>query len=250
DMPVISIRMPRGDKGPTPGIGDRVLAKTFRNKDGEGPAYTARVMKVFDRRQEAVLGVLRVAGDGSFRLEPVGRRQTELVVDPEFIADAKPGDLVEAQPVKIGRYGLPRAKVLTVLGSLTSEKAVSMIAIHAHDIPHIFPPSTLAEAESLKPATMAGREDWRDVPLVTIDPADANDSAAAVLAAPETDEKSPGGVLAWVAVADVASYVRRGSALDREALKRGNSVYSPDRVVPMLPERISDDLCSLREQVD
>ncbi|MGO4837467.1 RNB domain-containing ribonuclease, partial [Rhizobiaceae sp. 2RAB30] len=149
-----------------------------------------------------------------------------------------------------GRYGLPRARVLTVLGSLTNEKAVSMIAIHAHDIPHIFPPEVLAEAQEAKPATLSGREDWRDVPLVTIDPADAKDHDDAVHAEPDPDESNPGGVVVIVAIADVAAYVRPGSPLDREALKRGNSVYFPDRVVPMLPERISNDLCSLREGVD
>ena len=125
-----------------------------------------------------------------------------------------------------------------------------MIAIHAHGIPHIFPADVLAEAEAAKPATMAGREDWRDLPLVTIDPADAKDHDDAVYAEPDTDEKNPGGVIVTVAIADVAAYVRPGSALDREALKRGNSVYFPDRVVPMLPERISNDLCSLKEGVD
>ncbi|RVD33091.1 ribonuclease R, partial [Mesorhizobium sp. M4B.F.Ca.ET.019.03.1.1] len=148
------------------------------------------------------------------------------------------------------RYGLPRAKVLAVLGSLTSEKAVSMIAIHAHDIPHIFPADVIAEADAVKPAALAGREDWRELPLITIDPADAKDHDDAVFATPDTDEKNPGGVLVTVAIADVAAYVRYGTALDREALKRGNSVYFPDRVVPMLPERISNDLCSLREGQD
>lgn len=247
ESPVVSIRVSRRERGPVPGIGDRVLAKTFRNKGEEGPPYSARVMKLLERRAEAVLGVLRAGRDGAFRLEPVERRQPELVIDPDFIGDARPGDLVEAEPVRIGRYGLPRAKVRTVLGSMTSEKAVSMIAIHAHEIPHIFPDAALAEAEAASPAGMAGREDWRDLPLVTIDPADAKDHDDAVLASPDEDEKNPGGVIVRVAIADVAAYVRPGSALDREALRRGNSVYFPDRVVPMLPERISNDLCSLRE---
>jgi ribonuclease R len=125
-----------------------------------------------------------------------------------------------------------------------------MIAIHAHDIPHIFPADVLAEAEAAKSATFAGREDWRDLPLVTIDPADAKDHDDAVFATPDTDEKNPGGVIVTVAIADVAAYVRPGAPLDREALRRGNSVYFPDRVVPMLPERISNDLCSLREGED
>ncbi|RWF13642.1 MAG: ribonuclease R, partial [Mesorhizobium sp.] len=174
----------------------------------------------------------------------------ELVVDKEFQNGAKNGDLVEVEPARASRYGLPKAKVLTVLGSLTNEKAVSMIAIHAHDIPHIFPADVIAEAEAVKPATLAGREDWRKLPLVTIDPADAKDHDDAVFAISDPDEKNPGGVVVTVAIADVAAYVRYGTALDREALKRGNSVYFPDRVVPMLPERISNDLCSLRDGQD
>ncbi|NGO53230.1 ribonuclease R [Allomesorhizobium camelthorni] len=248
--PIVSIKLRRDASGPAPGVGDRVLAKTFPTNDPTGPAYTARVMKVFDRQREAVLGVLRVGHDGTFRIEPVERRQAELVVEAEFLNDAKPGDLVEAEPVRAGRYGLPRAKVLTVVGSLTSEKAVSMIAIHAHEIPHIFPKDVISEAEAAKPASLEGREDWRDLPLITIDPADAKDHDDAVFAEPDSDQKNPGGVVATVAIADVAAYVRSGTAIDREALKRGNSVYFPDRVVPMLPERISNDLCSLKEKVD
>ncbi|TIL94958.1 MAG: ribonuclease R [Mesorhizobium sp.] len=250
EPPVIAIRVSRGGGGPTPGIGDRVLAKTFPTDDPTGPAYTGRVMKIFEKRTDAVLGVFRVLQDGTFRIEPVERRQPELVVDKEFQNGAKNGDLVEVEPARASRYGLPRAKVLAVLGSLTSEKAVSMIAIHAHDIPHIFPADVIAEAEAVKPATLAGREDWRDLPLVTIDPADAKDHDDAVFATADPDEKNPGGVVVTVAIADVAAYVRYGTALDREALKRGNSVYFPDRVVPMLPERISNDLCSLREGQD
>ncbi|MER8610337.1 ribonuclease R [Mesorhizobium sp. M0435] len=250
EPPVIAIRVSRGGNGPTPGIGDRVLAKTFPTDDPAGPAYTGRVMKIFEKRTDAVLGVFRVLKDGTFRIEPVERRQPELVVDKEFQNGAKNGDLVEVEPARASRYGLPRAKVLAVLGSLTSEKAVSMIAIHAHDIPHILPADVIAEAEAVKPATLAGREDWRELPLLTIDPADAKDHDDAVFAMPDTDETNAGGVIVTVAIADVAAYVRYGTALDREALKRGNSVYFPDRVVPMLPERISNDLCSLREAQD
>lgn len=251
---IVSIRLSRSGGGPAPGIGDRVLAKTFPADDTNvalgGPAYTGRVVKIFEKRSDAVLGVFRVLQDGSLRIEPVERRQPELIVDKEFQNGAKNGDLVEVEPARASRYGLPRAKVLNVLGSLTSEKAVSMIAIHAHDIPHIFPADVIAESEAVKPATMDHREDWRDLPLVTIDPADAKDHDDAVFATPDADEKNPGGVVITVAIADVAAYVRHGTALDREALKRGNSVYFPDRVVPMLPERISNDLCSLREGQD
>lgn len=247
--PVVAIRASRTG-GPVAGIGDRILAKTFRNKEDHGPAYTGRVIKIFDRRSDVVLGVLRKASDGTLRIDPVERGKPELTIEPNDAGDAVPGDLVEVQPVSSGRYGLPRGRIVHVVGSLTSEKAVSMIAIHAHDIPHIFPADVLAEAEAVTPVTLKGREDWRDLPLITIDPADAKDHDDAVHAAADEDEANEGGVVVTVAIADVAAYVRPGTALDREALKRGNSVYFPDRVVPMLPERISNDLCSLKEMQD
>lgn len=149
--PTVSIRPPRADRARVPGVGERVLAKVFPAEEAGGPAYTGRVMKVFEKRREAVLGVFRTLRDGTFRIEPVERRQPELIVDADYAADARNGDLVEVEQVSSGRYGLPKAKVLAVLGSLESEKAVSMIAIHAHDIPHIFPPEVLEEAEALKP---------------------------------------------------------------------------------------------------
>jgi len=124
---------------------------------------------------------------------------------------------------------------------------VSMIAIHNLEIPYKFPTSVIREAEAAKEATLKGREDWRDLPLITIDPADAKDHDDAVHAAPDADAGNAGGFVVTVAIADVAAYVRPGTALDREAYLRGNSVYFPDRVVPMLPERISNELCSLKE---
>jgi ribonuclease R len=250
DTPAVAvIKTAKASRGPAPGVGDRVLAKTFRN-DGPGPAYTARVMKVFEKRAETELGVFRTLSGGGFRIVPVERGKPEFEVAEEFRNGADNGDLVEIETGRSTRYGLPQAKVVAVLGSLTSEKAVSMIAIHANGIPHVFPREVIAEADAAQPATMDGREDWRELPLVTIDPADAKDHDDAVHAVPDTDPANPGGVIATVAIADVAAYVRPGTALDREALNRGNSVYFPDRVVPMLPERISNDLCSLKEGVD
>jgi ribonuclease R len=248
--PVVFIRASRNQKGPTPGVGDRVLARIFHGADPSGPAYTARVIKRIDHRKDAVLGVLRQLDNGEWRLEPVERRQVELSIDPNQLNDAKANDLVEVEVLKVSRYGLALGRITQVIGSVASEKALSMIAIHEHGIPHVFPDSVIAEAERAKPATMEHREDWRHVPLVTIDPADAKDHDDAVYAEPDSDEKNPGGFIATVAIADVAAYVTPGSQLDREALKRGNSVYFPDRVVPMLPERISNDLCSLKELVD
>lgn len=237
-------------KVPVGGLGDRVLAKIFPAKERGGPAYTARIIKVLDKRKDAVLGVFRATPGGGGRLMPIEKRGEEVLVDPEFTGNAQDGDLVEVQLSRLGRYGLPRAQVQNVIGSVASEKAISTIAIHAHGIPHIFPERVIEEANAAGPATMAHREDWRTLPLITIDPADAKDHDDAVYAEPDPSEDNPGGVIVTVAIADVSYYVRPKSALDLEALKRGNSVYFPDRVVPMLPERISNDLCSLKEGVD
>ena len=251
--PVVLIRRTRLNKtsdGPVVGVGDRVLAKIFRSKEHDGPEYSARVIKVLEQNNNAVLGVLRKLSNGEWRLEPVNRKQPEVQLDPQSLLDAKSGDLVEVEFLSARRYGLPSGKVRQVVGSVDSEKALSMIAIHEHEIPHIFPEEVLREAADARPATLDGREDWREMPLLTIDPADAKDHDDAVYAEPDTDPKNLGGFVVVVAIADVAAYIRPNSALDREALKRGNSVYFPDRVVPMLPERISNDLCSLRELED
>jgi ribonuclease R len=252
--PAVLIRQSSENRGkgktPAAGLNDRVLAKIFPNKDRSGPAYTARVIKIIDKRRGASLGVVKKLADGELRLLPTDRRGEEMVIESADIGEAKDGDLVETEVVRSGRFGLPRARVLSVIGSVGSEKAISMIAIYSHGIPHIFPPVVINEAEAAKPATMSRREDWRDVPLITIDPADAKDHDDAVYAEPDPSPDNPDGVIVTVAIADVSWYVRTGSPLDREALKRGNSVYFPDRVVPMLPERISNDLCSLREGED
>ena len=121
---------------------------------------------------------------------------------------------------------------------------MSLIAIHQHGIPDRFPDAVIAEADAMKPAGLKGREDLRELPLVTIDPHDARDHDDACYAEADTDPKNKGGHIIWVAIADVAHYVRPGTQLDREARKRGNSSYFPDRVVPMLPDRLSA-ICAL-----
>ncbi|GEO86411.1 ribonuclease R [Ciceribacter naphthalenivorans] len=252
--PAVAIRQSSADrakgKAPVGGLGDRVLAKIFPSKDRAGPAYTARIIKVIDRHRNALLGVFREMPGGGGRLMPIERRGEEMQIAASDLGEAKDGDLVEVEIARTGRLGLTQARVLSVIGSVASEKAISMIAIHAHGIPHIFPQSVIAEAEAATPASMSHREDWRHVPLITIDPHDAKDHDDAVYAERDPSPDNPDGVIVTVAIADVSWYVRPKSALDREAVKRGNSVYFPDRVVPMLPERISNDLCSLREGVD
>src|SRR5262249_21920556 len=187
---------------------------------------------------------------GGGRLAPIDKKQRELAIPPGATADAQDGDLVAAEVTRQGRVGLATGRVKERLGSLRSERAVSMIAIHAHGMPHVFRREALAEAEAARPAALDAREDWRELPLVTIDPVDAKDHDDAVHAAPDPDPGNPGGHILHVAIADGAHYVRPGFAVDREALERGSSVYFPDRVVPMLPERISNDLCALRERED
>ena len=134
-----------------------------------------------------------------------------------------------------------------MVGREDDPRAASLIAIHTHGIPTGFSEAAEAEARAARPPALAGRTDLRDLPLVTIDPPDARDHDDAVYAHPDDDPKNPGGWIVWVAIADVAAYVRPGSALDREAREKGNSVYFPDRVEPMLPERLSAGLCSLVE---
>jgi ribonuclease R len=242
--------------GATPGIGDRALIRTeiLRDIGPNEPAYSGRVIKLLQRARSQVLGIFRAAlQGGGGRVVPIDKKNVgrgELAVAPGNEGDAQEGDLVAVDVMRSGRLGLPSAKVRERLGSLATEKAMSLIALHAHGIPTSFRPETIAEAERARPATMAGREDWRSIPLLTIDPPDAKDHDDAVFATPDPDPANRGGHIIHVAIADVAAYVRPGTPLDREALDRGNSVYFPDRVVPMLPERISNDLCSLRPNED
>ncbi|OYX13447.1 MAG: ribonuclease R [Rhizobiales bacterium 32-66-8] len=251
EAPRILVHVPRrAARGPAPGLSDRVLLRLENDHPTAGVAYTGRVIKVIEKARKQTLGIFRASPQGGGRIIPVDKKNLgrELQVPPGGENDAADGDLVTVEMMHQRVFGLPTARVKERLGSLASEKAISLVAIHAHGIPHVFPPSVIEEAEKARPAALAGREDWRDLPLVTIDPPDAKDHDDAVHALPDPD--TPGGFIVTVAIADVAAYIPPGSALDREALIRGNSVYFPDRVVPMLPERISNDLCSLRPRED
>ncbi len=252
--PKIRIHIPqRAKPHETPGIGDRVLLRVEdESDDSDGIRYSGRVIKLLDRAKHRLLGIFRSLPDGSGRLIPIEKRQNgkELAIPRGATAEAKDGDLIAADISREGRLGLPQARVKERLGSVKSEKAVSLIAIHVHNILQEFRADTLAEAREARPATMAGREDWRKLPIVTIDPPDAKDHDDAVHAQADPDKSNIRGFILTVAIADVAAYVRPGTPLDREAMIRGNSVYFPDRVVPMLPERISNDLCSLRANED
>ncbi|MGF1619712.1 MAG: ribonuclease R [Rhodomicrobiaceae bacterium] len=237
-------------RGRTPGMGDHVLSRIEPVEAADGYRYTASPIKILPNNRTRQLGVYRKGGDGGV-IEPIDKKQLrEWRILPGETEGAQDGELVRFELPKAGRTLSPRARIVERLGHPESERALSMIAIESYGLPDIFPESIEIEAAQLKPASMRGREDLRKLPLITIDPADAKDHDDAVWAAPDEDEANKGGYVVIVAIADVAHYVQPGTALDKEALKRGNSVYFPDRVVPMLPETLSNELCSLKEDVD
>lgn len=245
--------------GPVPGVNDRVLMRIEPaeaeddEQEGAAPTYSGKVIKILSHQAARAVGVFRADESGGGRMIPIDRkaRGQEIAIPAGAAAgDAVDGDLIAVDVGRDMRLGLKVGRVRERLGSTTSERAISLIAIHTHEIPHVFPEAALNEAERAQEATLSGREDWRAIPLVTIDPADAKDHDDAVHAEYDRSQDNADGFILHIAIADVAAYVRPGSALDKEALERGNSVYFPDRVVPMLPERISNDLCSLKPNVN
>ena len=246
DTPTLRLAPDRSEAaGGAPGLGDRLLVRFEALENGE---MEARLIKRLGSSAHKILGVIRKSRRET-RVEPVDRKSKESLLIPEAMAgDLRDGDLVLAQVgLSEQRYGPKQGKILEIVGREDQPRAASLIAIHSHGIPTGFTPEAEAEAEAAKPPTLAGRQDLRDLPLITIDPADARDHDDAVFAEPDTDAGNEGGWIVWVAIADVAAYVRSGTALDREAREKANSVYFPDRVEPMLPERLSNGLCSLRE---
>ncbi|MBV7379875.1 ribonuclease R [Maritimibacter dapengensis] len=247
DAPRVLFVPKSGD--PALGKGDRILCRMAEVNTDEYE-YEARLIRRIGQNARRILGIFRQGSDSS-RIVPIDKgADKEWMVPAGASNGAKDGELVEAkQTGPKARMGLPKAQVVARLGDPSAPRAVSLIAIHQHGIPDDFPDEVIDEADRMKPAGLAGREDLRHLPLVTIDPADARDHDDAVYAHADENPKNPGGFVIWVAIADVAHYVTPGSALDREARKRGNSSYFPDRVVPMLPDRLSGDLCSLHEGV-
>jgi len=233
----------RGKRGQALGPGDRILART----EEAGKGWVAHPMKRLARGEEQVLGVLHAEGDRLW-LKPVDKRERrDLLVSDA--GEAQAGDLVLAE--KAGRPPRITARVTERLGEPFAPRSFSLIAIHKHGIPDRFSEEVIAEAVKVAKLPLGEeREDLRHLPIVAIDPADARDHDDAVWAAPDDDPANKGGFKAIVAIADVSFYVRPGSELDRSARRRGNSVYFPDRVVPMLPEQLSADICSLKEGAD
>ena len=232
------LRVVEKKKGAALGKGDRVLART----EERGKGWLAHPIKKLPNQDQALLGVLEIDKSGKAWLAPVDKkiRNSSPVSD---VGNAGKGQLVLAEPV--GRGHRAGVKVVEVLGDPLAPKSYSLIAIHKHDIPHVFDQQTLDEANRAAklPLSSESREDLTHLPIVAIDPADARDHDDAIWA----ELNDAGGFDAVVAIADVSFYVRPGGDVDREARKRGNSVYFPDRVVPMLPEVLSADVCSLGE---
>jgi len=251
--PRILVLAPKGrrrDPDEAIGQGDRILARVERLKTPDVFGYTheAEPIKRLPREKRRLLGIFRSHPRGGGAIDPIDRRDLKTwPVSDGGEGEAKDGDLVRFDILSRHRGGVPEARVAEALGNPADQRQISLIAIHAHGIPDEFPEAVLRELPHLPELTDDGRVDLTAIPLLTIDPRDARDHDDAVAAVPDTDPRNEGGYLVTVAIADVAHYVRPGSRLDREAELRGNSVYFPDRVVPMLPERISNDLCSLRE---
>ena len=248
EPPMIRIALREAQKAkPPPGVGDRVLA---RLKPAGDAGYEAKIIKQIGAGAHRFLAVFRKTKFGGVA-EPVERRaRNTFTIGRDDTKEAKEGDLVwvEAAPARDGRTG--RARVRDFAGHVDDQNAFSLIALAGHGIPVDLPADVVAEAERAQPPGIEGRVDLRSLPLLTIDPEDAKDHDDAVHAAPDDDPANSGGHKIVVAIADISWFVRWGSRLDKEAQRRGNSVYLPDRVVPMLPERLSNDLCSLRDNVD
>lgn len=244
DSPTPAIYVAPERRGPAAlGPGERVLA---RLKPISGGEYEARVIRRLQAAPQRVLGIyLEIEGHG--RIKPIDKRaRSEFIVGSGDDGGAQPGELVWAEVRRAARpLAAKPARVVERLGHAEGARAISLITIHDHDIPTEFSPDGRRQADNAGPATMDDRVDLRDVPLVTIDGADARDFDDAVWAQPDASETNRDGWHVLVAIADVAFYVRPGDPLDRDAFARGNSVYFPDRVVPMLPEALSNGWCSL-----
>ena len=240
------ILMTLRDSDPALGAGDRILGRLTVDPAPDH-SHTARMIRRIGTNPQRILGVYRQGSEGG-RVLPIEKgSDKQWAIAEGATGGAKDGELVEAeQSGPKGRMGLPKARIVARLGDPTQPRAVSLIAIHQHGIPDHFPDAVVAEADAAAPTKLGQRTDLRDMPLVTIDPWDARDHDDACY----VETHDGGEMTIWVAIADVAHYVTPNSELDREGRKRGNSTYFPDRVVPMLPDRLSGDLCSLHEGVE
>lgn len=239
--------VPDRGRGRAPGPGDRVLARLSRQTSG---GYTARIMRVLERRPSRVFGVFRKQRDGG-RLEPADRRyKSGFLIADSNTGEAEDGELVACETLPGRAFGLPLARVVSRIGDVSDPRSVSPLVVARNDIPDTFSPAALRQADRAVAAPADDREDFRDLPLITIDDEDARDFDDAVWAEADANPDNPDGWHLAVAIADVGWYVRPDDALDKDAVSRGNSVYLSDRVIPMLPEALSNGWCSLNPGED
>ncbi len=245
--PLIVMAPEQNDRSAKIGVGDRVLARLAKVSDPDSHfAYEAKTIKKLGAGARRALGVFRKHGKLGV-VSPVDKGERhEYQVALDDALDAKSGELVSIEILSQSHHNRRKARVIAKFGKADSPKTTSLIAIHAHGLPVDFSQAALEEAEAITFTPSKDHEDLRHIPFVTIDPEDARDFDDAVFAEPDTDKNNADGFRLFIAIADVAAHVRPGQPLDKDALKRGNSAYFPDRVVPMLPERLSNDLCSLR----
>ena len=243
EPPSISVEVPRFNT--VLSVGDIILARLFAVR-GKDHTYRAKLIRRIETKHSKIFGVYKDTCQGGVIVPIIKTKQRHWLIPESASMNACDGELVQAELIKSTyRSGQRKARVVQCFGTVNDQK--SRIAIHQNDIPTQFPKAVESEIETMVPPRLDNRQNLCDLPFVTIDPESARDHDDAVYACADTDKANPNGHEIWVAIADVAAYVTPQSALDREAFRRGNSIYFPDYVVPMLPEKLSGDLCSLHE---
>jgi ribonuclease R len=229
--------------------GDRVAARIERH--GRGGSPEGRVVQVLDRAHATLVGRFEAGRRVGFVVPIDPKLGTDLLIPPGAEGGARPGQIVVTRiDIYPEKNRNPEGTIVEVLGDPGDPEVEVLTIVHQHGLPYRFPAEVLAAAEQIPEmvaaADLDGREDLRRLPIVTIDGETARDFDDAV----SVQAEAGGRLRLWVAIADVGHYVAEGSPLDAEALERGTSVYFPDRCIPMLPERLSNGICSLNPGVD
>ena len=227
-----------------PGVGDRVLARLKKMQDG---SYEAVPIRVLPSTPVKIIGLIHATKNGATITSIARSDRQDLYVKKENLLGATDGDYVVAQRISNSQR---EARVIERLGAKDDPYIVSLLVLRSKNVPINFDSETTVLAKSKTVPELGSRRDFRETPFVTIDGHDARDFDDAVWAAPDTASTNQGGWNLQIAIADVAYYVHEGDALDKTARLRGNSVYCPDRVVPMLPESLSTGVCSLKPNED
>jgi ribonuclease R len=230
--------------------GDKVAALISESADKKG-RQEVRIVDMLERRSEQIIGRVFIEYNVATVVPDDARIGHDLIIPPSERQGARHGQMVIVEIIQWPtRHAGPVGQIVEVLGDHMAPGMEIQVALRNHDLPHIWPEAIESEIDKLsdevEESAKVNRVDLRHLPLVTIDGEDARDFDDAVYC----EVKKSGGWRLWVAIADVSYYVRPGTALDGEAINRGNSVYFPEQVIPMLPEKLSNGLCSLNPHVD